>query len=136
MNQVPGFTNYYQQQGTSKRNGLSNNPIIPHNTNSANHQLQQVLAQAGHLGGVKIIYIFLFVLAEILGLILIPTETILLFFWAILLIAFISDSDSALIKRMPFFIAKSNSSSVLPTPEKTTFNVDRNSNSTNKSVPY
>lgn len=50
MNQVPGFTNYYQQQGTSKRNGLSNNPIIPHNTNSANHQLQQVLAQAGHSG--------------------------------------------------------------------------------------
>lgn len=59
MNQVPGFTNYYQQQGTSKRNGLSNNPIIPHNTNSANHQLQQVLAQAGHLGGVKIVYLFL-----------------------------------------------------------------------------
>ncbi len=61
------------------------------------------------------------VFAEIFGLILIPTETILLFFFAILLIALISASDSALIKRISFFIAKSNSSSVLPTPEKTIF---------------
>ena len=65
--------------------------------------------------------IFLLVLAEIFGLILIPTETILLFFLAILLIALISASDSALIKRIPLLIAKSNSSSVLPTPEKTIF---------------
>ena len=68
--------------------------------------------------------IFLLVLAEIFGLILIPTETILLFFLAILLIALISASDSALIKRILFLIAKSNSSSVLPTPEKTIFFVE------------
>ncbi|MEY3191991.1 MAG: hypothetical protein RL305_590 [Pseudomonadota bacterium] len=65
--------------------------------------------------------IFLLVFPEILGLILIPTGITLLFFLAILLIFIISASDSALIKRISFLIAKSISSSVLPTPENTIF---------------
>ena len=61
------------------------------------------------------------VFASVFGFNLIPISTVEFFFFAIFSIMLISLSDSELISKIFLSIAYSNSSSVLPTPEKTIF---------------